>query len=295
MNYPKISIITPSYNQGAYLEETILSVLDQRYPNLEYIIIDGNSTDNSVDIIKKYADRISYWVSEPDTGMYDAIQKGFERSTGEIMGWLNSDDILHKKSLFSIAELLTLKGVYWIQGFPNTIDESGRIVQVIDYGQWSFLRFLTDDVCIQQDCTFWRRELWEKAGGYVSTKYSVAGDFELWLRFFKYEKLFTPPCLTGSFRLRKEGQLSMDGNRYQDQVRSILQENEPDADLKKKIEKIKKLNRIKYLLARTKLFYGIMNPRIDNAIRLLNDFPPNIAFSRADQRFEILSDGRKYF
>jgi glycosyltransferase involved in cell wall biosynthesis len=90
-NYPRISIVTPSFNDVEYLEQTILSIINQGYPNLEYVIIDGGSTDGSVDIIKKYADHLAYWVSEKDQGMYHAIQKGFQKTTGEIMGWINSD------------------------------------------------------------------------------------------------------------------------------------------------------------------------------------------------------------
>ena len=105
--FPKISIITPSYNQGHYIEQTILSVISQGYPNLEYIIIDGGSIDNTVDIIKKYADKITYWVSEPDKGQSDALNKGLQKCTGEIFNWINSDDYFEEGTLFKIAQYFT--------------------------------------------------------------------------------------------------------------------------------------------------------------------------------------------
>src|ERR1700733_14532761 len=101
--YPKISIVTPSYNKGQYIEQTIQSVLDQNYPNLEYIIIDGGSTDNTIEIIEKYAPYLKYWVSEKDKGQANAINKGLQYCTGEIFNWLNSDDYLEPDSLEKIA------------------------------------------------------------------------------------------------------------------------------------------------------------------------------------------------
>src|SRR5580700_341038 len=117
MDLPKISIITPSYNQGQFIEETILSILNQNYPNLEYLIIDGKSTDSTIEIIKKYEQKIFYWVSEKDSGQSEAINKGFQKATGEIVCWLNSDDILMPNALNEVAaqfiknkELILLNG-----------------------------------------------------------------------------------------------------------------------------------------------------------------------------------------
>ena len=105
--YPKISIVTPSFNQGKYIEQTIQSVLDQDYPNLEYIIIDGGSTDETVEIIKKYEHKIHYWVSEPDKGQTDGINKGFAKCTGEIFNWINSDDYYEPGTFYKLAKLFT--------------------------------------------------------------------------------------------------------------------------------------------------------------------------------------------
>ena len=101
---PRISIVTPSYNQGAFIEETIHSVLLQNYPNLEYIVMDAGSTDNTVEVIRRYADRITYWESEKDRGQSHAINKGIARSTGQIFNWINSDDLLMPGALWSVAQ-----------------------------------------------------------------------------------------------------------------------------------------------------------------------------------------------
>jgi glycosyltransferase involved in cell wall biosynthesis len=184
-SYPKITIITPNYNLGEYLEQTILSILNQNYPNLEYIIIDGGSTDNSLEIIKKYEKHLAYWVSEPDKGMYEAIQKGFNRSTGDIMGWLNSDDMLTPNGLFTLAEIFsTFSNIHWVQGRPVSWDEKGRLIDVGMLKRWNKYHFYIGKYqWIQQESTYWRRELWDKAGGKLNTNLRLAGDFELWLRF----------------------------------------------------------------------------------------------------------------
>jgi len=209
--WPRISIVTPCYNKAEYVEETMNSVLEQGYPNLEYIVVDGGSDDGSAEIIRRYTDDLTWWTSEPDDGMYHAIQKGFERSSGTIMAWINADDILHRRSLFAVGEIFsTFPDVKWIQGRPTTIDEAGRIVQVATgLRRWSrFDYYLGNYRWIQQESTFWRRSLWEEAGGYVDQDLQYASDLELWSRFFRHAPLYVTEAVLGAFRKQSEGQLS---------------------------------------------------------------------------------------
>ncbi|NQU87011.1 MAG: glycosyltransferase [Mariniphaga sp.] len=204
--YPKISIVTPSFNQSEYIEETILSVINQNYPNLEYIIIDGGSTDRSIDIIKKYEKHIHYWISEKDNGMYEAINKGFRKSTGEVLCWINSDDIFFENSLFKVAEIFSqLNYVDWITGRCGYIDKEGNKTRVSRkklYNQellksgfykspYSYL--------VNQNVVFWRRELWEKVGG-VNEDLKCASDFVLWTKFANEAELFFVDYIFSAFR-----------------------------------------------------------------------------------------------
>lgn len=216
-NYPKISIVTVNYNNGEFLEQTIKSVIEQEYPNLEYILIDGGSTDNSLEIIERYADHFAYWVSESDEGQYQAIQKGFEKSTGEIMAWLNSDDKYLPRSFFKVAEIFAkYEDISWLMGLAREYTEDGALVGQITlpWCRWSKYRYLTNDFqFIQQESSFWKRELWEKAGGTLDFEYDFAGDMELWSRFFRFEKLHTTTIELAGFRRRKEGQRSKEGKQ----------------------------------------------------------------------------------
>ncbi len=216
-NYPKISIVTVNFNNGEFLEQTIKSVIEQEYPNLEYILIDGGSTDNSLEIIERYADHFSYWISEPDDGQYQGIQKGFEKSTGEIMAWLNSDDKYLPQSLFSVAEIFTkYEEVNWLMGLAREYTEDGALVGQITlpWCRWSKYRYLTNDFqFIQQESSFWSRELWDKVGATLDFQFDLAGDMELWSRFFRFEKLHTTTLELSGFRHRKEGQRSKVGKK----------------------------------------------------------------------------------
>jgi glycosyltransferase involved in cell wall biosynthesis len=225
---PKISIVTPSFNQGDFLEETILSVLSQKYPNLEYIIIDGGSTDNSIEIISKYKDQLAYWVSERDTGQYEAINKGFAKSTGEIMAWINSDDKYMPWCFQLVSEIFReLPEVEWLTTlFPFVWDENGRPMRCFLRGGYNQQGFLKGDnlpdQCIQQESVFWRRTLWEKTNETLNCSYNLAADFELWNRFFQKADLYSVQFPLGGFRLHSNQKSLLYRQQYIREANEIL-------------------------------------------------------------------------
>jgi glycosyltransferase involved in cell wall biosynthesis len=182
MNYPKISIVTPSYNQGQYLEETICSVLQQGYPNLEYIIMDGGSTDESVTIIKKYADQVKFWVSEPDKGQADAINKGLLHCTGEIFNWLNSDDYLEPGALFKIAEAFNRPEVGMVAGkVRNFSTEKSEYVQNKQLSAVGLMRWLPGVQFVQPGV--WMRLKPIQACGGIDAQFHYCFDWDLYIRY----------------------------------------------------------------------------------------------------------------
>lgn len=235
----KISIVTPCLNSERYLEATIRSVTMPRGAyDLEYIIVDGKSKDATLDIIRANAAHIAKWISEEDQGLYDAIAKGFELSTGEIMGWINSDDIHFPWALDLVARLFTeFPQVKWISTLsPTSIDAAGDIAKVRKLAGFSKFAFL-DGVhvgfggvgdpgateFIQQESTFWRRSLWDAAGGAgVLRSYSLAGDFALWGSFIAHADLHGVEAPLGAFRVRKNQMSTMNMDSYMKEVRGIL-------------------------------------------------------------------------
>lgn len=182
VQWPKISIVTPSYNQGQYIEETIRSVLLQNYPNLEYIIIDGGSTDDTLGIIKKYEPWLSYWVSEKDSGQSHAINKGIEICTGEIFNWLNSDDFYLPYSLFEVAtHFITDKKLKFVSGFENHLQTDASKTL------WTGTFLLpsleeTIEICeIAQPSTFFKLADIKKIGG-VNCDLHFIMDGDMWVR-----------------------------------------------------------------------------------------------------------------
>ena len=188
--WPKISIVTPSYNQGQFIEETIRSVLLQGYPDLEYIVMDGESTDESVEIIEKYEPWIDYWVSEEDEGQSDAINKGLDQATGELYAWLNSDDYYASGALWAVAEGFQNADpdVGALVGTAHKVDPTGKVIYTPDAEHLEFEDLLRwrENNFMQPGC-FFRRSAWEEAGPLREDLYYCL-DVDLWLRMAKKKR-----------------------------------------------------------------------------------------------------------
>ena len=179
--FPKISIITPSYNQGSYIEKTISSVLNQNYPNLEYIIIDGGSTDETIDIIKKYENKITYWISEQDKGQSDAINKGVKIATGDVINWLNSDDYIEDNVLFKVGSEFKNSNVDVLCGYSELITNAGTILKRTSQLENDFSLFMSRGH-IMQPSTFFRKSVFEEFTP-IATNLHYMMDHYLWLQY----------------------------------------------------------------------------------------------------------------
>ena len=203
-SWPKVSIVTPSYNQGAYLEQTIRSVLLQGYPNLEYIVIDGGSTDESVAILRKYEPWLTYWVSESDKGQSDAINKGFSRASGEIFGWLNSDDLYEPNALALIANYFsTTPDCDLLYGNGWSIDENGQRKHPCSWIKPYDRRLLLTFNFILQPAAFWRRSVWKRTGE-LDISHHWAMDWDWLLRATTFTQPHYLPVSLALWRLRAD-------------------------------------------------------------------------------------------
>ncbi len=218
---PKVSIVTPSYNQGRYLEATIRSVLEQDYPNIEFFIVDGGSKDESVAIIQKYGDRLDWWVSEKDKGHADALNKGFDRATGEILAWLNSDDTYASPSVVSeaVAYLQAHPEVGMVYADANVIDDAGQVIGQFPARQTDYRRMLRGSVHIPQATTFFRAELYRQVGP-LSLSLFFGFDYDLWVKLAKISQIRYLPRLWANFRLHESGKSIINDDRcYPDMIR----------------------------------------------------------------------------
>lgn len=232
MKTPKISIVTACFNMDQYIEQTICSILGQGYPNLEYIMVDGASTDGTVDIINRYSDNIDVVISEPDDGQYHAIQKGLEKSTGDIMAWLNADDMYYPWTFSVVGEIFdNFPDIDWVIGLPTHLNERGQCIRVSSHvpvypqeyirNGW-FRSYLASH--LQQESMFWRRGLWEKVGCLdLNCKY--AADFKLWTEFAKHTDMVSVSVPLAAFRWRPGEQRSSSGsNIYEEEVLRVCQD-----------------------------------------------------------------------
>jgi len=199
-----VSIVTPSYNQARYLEETMRSVLEQDYPHIEYIVVDGGSTDGSREIIEKYADRLAWWVSEKDRGQTDAINKGFARARGEVLAWLNSDDTYQPGAIREAVEFLRQNPqVGLVYGDANYIDEHGRVIGRFPAAQTDYRRLRQGYVHIPQQSAFFRADLWRKVGP-LDDSFYFAMDYDLWVRLAREAPIVYLPRVWANFRLHSD-------------------------------------------------------------------------------------------
>ena len=219
--FPLVSIVTPSYNQVQFLEKTIESVLAQDYPNLEYIIVDGDSTDGSKELIQRYEKEISTWISEPDQGQSEAINKGFNLAKGEIFAWLNSDDLYYPWAIEQAVDyLLKTPDVGMVYGDTDMIDENGRVIGMFNAQQTNYQRLMRGGVYIPQPAAFWHADLFRKVGG-LDASFFFAMDYDLWVRFAKKTEIRYLPQLWSSFRIHSHGKTTVFDDRCWPEMRRV--------------------------------------------------------------------------
>ncbi len=210
---PLVSIITPSFNQASYIETTMNSVLSQDYPRIEYIVVDGGSTDGTVDIVKKYESRIAWWVSEKDKGQTDAINKGFARATGEILAWINSDDMYEPGAVSAAVKYLQEHPeVGMVYGDCNFINETGKVIGRFNAIQTSYRLIRQGYVHIPQQTMFFRADLWKQAGP-LDPSFYFAMDYDLWTRISARSEIKYVPQTWANFRLHTSGKTIMADDR----------------------------------------------------------------------------------
>lgn len=219
---PLVSVITPSYNQAAYLEATLRSVLEQNYPNIEYLVIDGGSNDGSVEIIQRYASRLSWWVSEPDGGQAEAINKGFARARGEFITWLNSDDLYLPGAIQSAVETLQQQpALGMVYGNALTIDGHGQPLNVLSFPDWQLEDLLRFRI-ICQPAVFMRRTALLATGPLDQTFHFML-DHQLWLRLAARYPLAHLPEMLAAARHHAQAKNAAQAAHFSTEILRLLE------------------------------------------------------------------------
>ena len=270
--WPKISIITPSYNQGQFIEETIRSVLLQRYPNLEYIIIDGGSTDCTLDIIRKYGPWISYWVSEPDNGQSHALNKGFAVATGDIFGWINSDDTYNENALKFVGKWFSENPLLeYLYGGIYVIDENSKIIdgyRPLPVDMNYYLRYGMD---IRQQGFFWTKKLHKKIGK-IDETYKFAMDLDFLYRLLSKGNGDRIDAFLGNFRIQHNSKSTLINSICIRETKLILYKykEELNSSILTKSRIFLRIRKIFYTL----IFTGLKYPLYKLLKKILNIQPP---------------------
>lgn len=223
VDWPRISIITPSFNQAEFLERTILSVLGQDYPNLEYIVIDGGSTDGSVEIIRKYENRLAYWVSEKDRGQSHAINQGLQRATGDWLAWQNSDDVFYPDAFRRVALAAGRHPkAKLIIGDINLIDESDNVLRDMKYVRPTYEALLAEGMVLTNQAAFWRHDLHSRIG-FLNESLHYGFDYDWFLRILinTDEAAHLPYCL-GALRYHSATKTNRSQVLFDEEYRGLL-------------------------------------------------------------------------
>ena len=225
---PCITVITPSYNQAEFLERTIVSILNQDYPNLEYMIIDGGSTDGSVDIIRRYSNQLSYWVSEPDRGQSHAINKGLQRATGDWVCWQNSDDIFYPEAFERISRVIQNQPqLDLIIGDINIIDEQDQVIRQQLFVRPTYYSLLAEGMVLTNQAAFWRVSI-HKQIGWLDEELHYGFDYEWFLRLLNFTKqTYHIPKFLGALRYHQETKTFLSQDGFDKEYCEILKNHPP--------------------------------------------------------------------